>query len=451
MRILPLLPLLLAAPLAMAAPPEVTATPERVVLGKEREVTLRVRVPGNDGPVRAAASSGTFEQDTVTGGEERIFRWVPPDIRHPQMAVLLFWVEGGGAEEQPPEVARVLVPLLGRLSLDIATNPGAQVVVEVAHTRFGPVRANARGQAIVPVEVPPGVTHARVLATRGELHTDRITDIPVPPHQPLVAMLGPSPMPVEQGGWLVVAGAEDASPSSEDLELQVEGALTQPVEGPLTAFRVWPAEDATAVSVQVRHKTSESTASASVPVRPRPVVPPPEPPPVTVQPSGGLELHLLAGGILARGANTGLMAALGASYPLPVWHRRLAIELEVGLRQASLEAVDAFGMTRRSQVLAGPVLASARLAAFEHGAFSLYGRVGAGVMPFTHRLTIDFQNDAEESKLKPMAFLAAQAAYRFGVLSALVELRGAYGPARTPWLDAQLGGVAVTVGMRYAP
>lgn len=449
MRILVLLPLLLAAPLAMAAPPEVTATPERVVLGREREVVLRVRVPENAGPVRAAASSGTFERDTVAGGDERTFRWVPPDIRHPQMAVLLFWVDGDGSEKQPPEVARVLVPMLGRLSLDIATNPGAQVVVEVANTRFGPVRANARGRATVPVEVPPGVKRARVLATRGELHTDRTTALPVPPHQPLVAMLGPSPMPVEQGGWLVVAGAEDPSPSSEDLELQVEGALTQPVEGVLTTFRVRPAHDATAVSVQVRHKTAKDTASASVPVRS--AEPLPESPSATVRAPGGLELHLLAGGILARGANTGLMAALGASYPLPVWHRRLALELEVGLRQASLEAVDAFGMTRRSRVLAGPVLASARLTAFERGAFSLYGRVGAGVMPFTHHMTIGFQNDVEESKLKPMAFLAAQAAYRFGVLSALVELRGAYGPARTPWIDAQLGGVAVTVGMRYAP
>jgi hypothetical protein len=351
-------------------------------------------------------------------------------------------------------VTRVRVPLLGRTTLDITTNPGAQVVVEIADARFGPVLANERGQASVPVEVPPGEKRARVLATRGSLRTDRTTPLAVPPHQPLVAMLSPSPMP-SRGGWLVVAGGDDPAPA--DLDVRVEEARVEPVGGTPATFRVVPAANATHVSVQVRRNKSPDSAKTSVAVLPAPTTPPrplpvePPPPPEVARAGGGLGLHLLAGGVFAGGANTGLTAALGASYRLPVWRGRLAAEVEAGFRQASLEAVDSFGVTRRSRVLAGPVLASARLTALEAGAFSLYARVGAGVVPFEHRMTSDFQGEVRESKLEPMAFLAAQGAYRFGALSALVELRGAYGTVSTPWIDAQLGGVAVLLGMRYAP
>lgn len=446
MRLLALLPLLLTTSMAVAAPPGVTATPARVVLGKDAEVVLEVRVSQDAGPVRASASSGTFARDSVAEGAVRTFRWTPPDVRYPLDAVLLFQVDG--PEGKPPEVARVRIPLLGRTTLDVTTNPGAEVVVEIATTRFGPVRANARGQASVPVEVPPGEKLARVLATRGELRTDRTTPLAVPPHQPLVAMLTPSPMP-SQGGWLVVAGADDLTPA--DLDVSVEGARVEPVGGSPATFRVRPAADASRVSVQVRRKKAPDTASTSVEVRSATAEPASPPPSEVARAGGNLGFHLLAGGAFAEGANTGLTAALGASYRLPVWGGRLAAELEAGFRQASLEAVDAFGVTRHSRVLAGPLLASARLTALEAGAFSLYARVGAGVMPFEHEMTTDFQNDVRESKLEPMAFLAAQGAYRFGALSALVELRGAYGPVSTPWLDAQLGGIAVMLGMRYAP
>jgi hypothetical protein len=267
-----------------------------------------------------------------------------------------------------------------------------------------------------------------------------------------------------RGGWLVVAGGDDPAPA--DLDVRVEEARVEPVGGTPATFRVVPAANATHVSAQVRRnkrpdaaKTSTAVLPDPTPPRPPPVEPPPveplpvEPPapPEVARAGGGLGLHLLAGGVFAGGANTGLTAALGASYRLPVWRGRLAAEVEAGFRQASLEAVDSFGVTRRSRVLAGPVLASARLTALEAGAFSLYARVGAGVVPFEHRMTSDFQGEVRESKLEPMAFLAAQGAYRFGALSALVELRGAYGTVSTPWIDAQLGGVAVLLGMRYAP
>ena len=48
-----------------------------------------------------------------------------------------------------------------------------------------------------------------------------------------------------------------------------------------------------------------------------------------------------------------------------------------------------------------------------------------------------------------MGFLAAQAAWRFGAASALFELRASYAAAQASEIDAQLGGLSASVGVRY--
>jgi hypothetical protein len=431
---------------AGAAAPEVRAEPARVLLGRDTSVTLEVRVPEGSGPVRAAASSGSFAQAVVEGGPVRSFQWTPPEVRYPLAAFLLFWVEGG---EAPPEVAVVRIALVGRTDMPITTDPGAEVVVELDGLRFGPVKANRRGKALVPVEVPPGVEQARVLATRGELKTDRLAPIEVPPHKPLVAVLMPEPLP-RSGGWLVVAG--EGQVDDPVLELVPEGARLELQAGTPLLYRVSPDKGAQTISVEVRRRGAKDSARAQASVTGEELEPEEPPPaPVAFVRTSPLSMHLLVGGFFAGGANSGPLAALGVSYQLPVWNGRLDAELELGLRQASLEArIDGFG-TVHSSVLAGPLLASARAALLGRSAFTLYGRAGLGVMPFRHAVSSDFQADFSESKVGLMAFVSAQGAYRFGRVSALLELRGEYGPAHTPRLEAQLGGVGVSLGVRYDP
>ncbi|MBN1205034.1 MAG: hypothetical protein JXB05_08945 [Myxococcaceae bacterium] len=433
--------------IAAAAPPQVRAKPERVLLGQDTAVELRVQVPEGAGPVRAAASTGSFAQEVVEGGEERAFRWAPPDIKYPLMAILVFWEEVPGS---PPELAVVRIPLVGRTMLPITTDPGAEVVIEISEARFGPVKADRRGRAKVPVEVPPGVKDARVLATRGELKTDRVVPLEVPVHRPLLAVLSPDPLP-RAGGWLVVVGEERLKAS--ELELSADGARLEVQQGALVRYRVSPQADAKSVSVEVRRRKAKDTARAQAPVSSQDQAPPPissAPAPASAV-QGALALHLLAGGFFAGGANQGPAVALGASFPLPLWSGRLAAEVEVGLRRAALDArIDGYGVLH-SRVLAGPVLASARLTLLERSAFAIYGRVGAGILPFQHEVSSDFQPGFDERKLGGMAFLAAQGAWRLGRLSLLMELRGEYGPARTARLDAQLGGAGASLGLRYEP
>ena len=476
MRPLPLLLLLFATSLARAAPSGVTVswTPERVVLGQDSRVTLEVRVPPDSGPVRGAASSGAFTRERVEGGAVRVFEWTPPPVRHPLVAVLAFWVEDGtppsdvtSAGTGRSEVGIVRIPLLGKTRLDVSTAAGASVVVEVSSRRFGPVKADDKGRARVPVEVPPGVRAATVLATRGTLRTRADIPLEPPSEQPLVAALTPSPLLATDGGWLLVAGEEGLAHG--DLELSFEGASLSAVseKAPLR-YHVRPGPNATAVTVKVRRKGRQDTAQAVAEVTrltapPPALLPPPVPPTGGVAPAPPLapavaeagvwrpSLFLLVGGAFASGANTGPTGAVGLSLVPPWWRGLWALEVETGLRRVAFDgSVDALGAVH-SRVLAVPVLASVRVGVFQGEAFSLYGRAGGGLLPFRHQLSSDFQEDLKESKLGAMGFLSFQGAYRLGRWSALAEVRGAWAPARTPSLDAQLGGLSGLLGMRFEP
>ncbi|MCP3061760.1 hypothetical protein LXT21_23525 [Myxococcus sp. K38C18041901] len=426
---------------------EVLASPTQVVLGRDKTVSLQVSVPPETGVLRVAASSGHFAEERLSHGAVRTFLWTPPSVRHPLVAVFLFWVE---AAEGPPDVTVLRLALLGQTTLDVATSPGASVTVLVGETHFGPVQADGRGKARVPLEVPPGVDSARVLATRGELHTDASAPLDVPSVSPHVAALSPAPMPA-QGGWLLVAGEGPLDVAR--LKLRIEGGRAEPTEvGDIARFQVTPDDDAASVTAVVQGDGGDVRAHAEIfrvlVTKPAVAVAPPAP---VVDASWRPALQVLAGGVFARGDNSGPFGALGVAFTAPWWERRLAGEFEVGVRAASFQGtVGALGAVR-SQVLAVPLLVSARVELLRGAALSLYGRAGGGVAPFRHRLQSDFPAEVKESKLSGMGFLAIQGAYRFGRWSALGELRGAWAPASTPWLDAQLGGVSALLGMRFEP
>ncbi|CAM4471784.1 hypothetical protein COEX109129_29895 [Corallococcus exiguus] len=455
---------MLGAAVARAEPPEVEATPGRLVLGEDVTVEVRVRVPKGAGPVRAAASSGTWEQMRVEGGAERVFHWKPPPVRYPLWAVLAFWVEDGHA----PEVTTVRLPLLGRTTLDVSTAPGAEVVVVVGDARFGPVKADGHGNAQVPVEVPPDATEARVLATRGTLTTDRRASLEVPAARPLVAALTPDPLPAEGGGWLIIAGDEERLSASE-LTVEAEGATVKSVDPERARYTVQPRADATDVSVTVRWSDAPTKDAVMLQGAVKPAAARPAEGVIIdntkLFPAHGVQvpisrlksLFLLGGAAFASGANGGPLLGLGVSVPLPVWHWRVAAEAEVGLRHASLDGQQ--GDTEvRSRVWAIPLLLSARVTLFQLGSFQLDGRAGGGVLALSHHLSTQgigtgdvFPDAVDERTVRAMGFLAAQGAYRLGRWSILTEVRAALAPVETPSLRAEMGGVSVSAGLRFVP
>jgi hypothetical protein len=470
MRALLLTLLLLAPPgLAGADALPVTLLPSQVVLGRDPVVVVRVTVPPDSPPLRAAASTGRLTPQRTSKPGESTYAWTPPDIRYPLLAVLAFWVD---SPDGPPDITRVTIPLLGRNELTVDTAAGAQVVVEVAGRSFGPTRADRRGKAKVMVQVPPGVGKASVRVTSTRQRTSlRTIPLDVPPEQPLLAVMSPERLPANGAGWLLLMG-EQPVPGSE-LRLRVRGAST--LEEHPSVFRVTPEPGASAVVVEANRADGTGAARVTAQVvaavarlTPEPpppslvvplaeatpplvlgsVIPPPLPRPSS--PTHPLSVQVMAGGFLAGGDNRGPLATLGVGYRLPLLGGRFTLEAEAGLRQSTTQpGVEGLG-TMDSRVRALPLLLSLRGLAFEHGRFSLHGRVGAGPTYYNHRATGSFLDTPLVQQGRTfMGFLAAQAAWRLGAVSTLLEVRGAYAAASAPLVDAQLGGISASVGLRY--
>lgn len=138
-----LLVLLLAS---AATSPSVRAQPERLRLADGGQVRILVSLPG-DGPLAAVASEGAVsavpEGFLVRPGGSRAPRW---------LHVAVFRDEPGA------QVSFVSVPLWGRATIPVRTDPGASVTALVAGEDYGPFVADEAGLASVAVDVPPGVT-----------------------------------------------------------------------------------------------------------------------------------------------------------------------------------------------------------------------------------------------------------------------------------------------------
>lgn len=465
MRAPSLLLLLLALPvMAGAEPLVVSVTPSQVVLGRDPAVRVRVTVPPDAPPPRAAASTGQLQPLPSSEPGVVEYQWTPPDIRYPQRALLAFWTQ---APEGPPQVTSVFIPLLGRTTVEVETAVGAQVTVQVADTTFGPVRANNKGRARVPVDVPPGVREAQVLVTRKRLQKRSITRFDEPPASPLLALIDPEPLPAGGPGWLLVLGERPLLGS--ELNLRVRGGSVE--EATPGVFRLTPEPGAKELRVEARRRDGTGLAQAGVlveavppivvplprlvlpprtlPVAVRPVKPSPAPQPPA---SRGLHLScvLLAGGSFAGGDNRGPLGSLSVGAVLPPLDGRVSVELEAGVRGfTSHPRVEPLGPVD-SRVVALPVLLAVSVRVFEHGPLAVHGRAGGGVAYYDHRATSSFfDTPLTERGGTAMGFLAAQASWSFGPVSALLELRGSYAPLRTPLINAQLGGLSASVGVRY--
>src|SRR5207302_76594 len=109
---------------------------------------FRVRVPA----APDKASVGTIEG--LHRARDGIWeaQYVPPDDAIPQVAILT--AAAGG------EVAWLAIPLWAEGDAVVKTRPRGRISVDIGSQTFGPVVADAHGNAVVPVVVPPGVYEA---------------------------------------------------------------------------------------------------------------------------------------------------------------------------------------------------------------------------------------------------------------------------------------------------
>ncbi|HUJ59771.1 MAG TPA: hypothetical protein VLX92_14805 [Kofleriaceae bacterium] len=150
---------LLAAPAAAgelrSAGPLAIRAPDGLVLGRDATAELRWRAAAG---LRLVASAGAIAAPAREGGELRA-TWTLPAEHRPQIAIVAAIGDDGAVRDW------IAVPLAGQARIKVETAPRASVTVALDRQTFGPVTADSRGIALVPVVVPPGVTDAEATST----------------------------------------------------------------------------------------------------------------------------------------------------------------------------------------------------------------------------------------------------------------------------------------------
>ncbi len=424
---------------AFAEELQISFQPSSVLLGSGATVSVLVRLPRADARLSSAVNAGTLQALDGPSAIERHFTWTPPSTRSPMTALLVFWIEEGGS---PPEVSLARIPLVGHTTLEIHTEPTAQVRVEVAGASFGPAQADKRGRVEVPIEVPPGIQSVQVVAQAQGRLRPRNSPLEVPKSSRLAIALSPQPLVRGEPIWLIVARPEAWEP--EQLEVDLSGGrLGVPTNAPGRAVfpvaPVEPAEDLIAKASLRGDKSDRAEVTARIS------------PSQGEGPSRGAHFSAsaIAGGFYAGGSNSGAAIAIDGSYTLPAANGRFMLELELGYRHSSLSApVTGLG-SLRSSVSALSIEVALRALLFERGAWAVHGRLGGGVLPFRVSAQSSFQPPFTQSGLAPEGFASAQVGYRLRPFELFAELRGGIAPAKTSTLDAQLGGLLLALGARY--
>jgi len=424
----------------LSAAPEASANPPRVLLGSTPEVTIDVRA-ANPAALKAHASTGTLSPMQLVGTEGARYTWKPPGARFPQVALLLFWTERGS---NPPDLAVLRIPLVGRTDLEVNTEPRAEVRVEVGDSTFGPRRADARGHAVIPVEVPPGIEQAKVLSNVGGASKTVQVALDPPPFNHLTAVAGPGPLPRSGGwAWLVAAGKVDEA----NVKMEASGGAVALWPAPPNAYpdrvllQVRPTGDSRSVSATLRAGGPDDVATLSIDAE--------EP---SVARPRALDRPLLQPGITlgtsyAGGANLSLAASVGLDVSFPPLGTAFATGLALEGNTMGLHTNVSLG-TVDSWILSLSTLAVARYQFFELGAVAFHFRAGAGPLFFAHQFHTDFSSTFIQTGISAQAFVGTQVTYRVGPLDMLAELRASMGQVRTAQVDANIGGLVFGLGAR---
>jgi hypothetical protein len=370
------------------------------------------------------------------------FLWVPPaEARAPLLVLFAFWdVDSPGLSD----ITVLGLPCAGRTELAIDTEPGAKVTVEVGATRFGPRRADAQGRLKVPVEVPPNIHEARVVAEISEQSKVRVLPLTPQPSPWLLAFL-PERSREEQPVRVLVL-VPDTEESSGVVVIAEGGRVEREQSAPGRWLgRLVP--DAGAGQVKVTARTGDGLirASGTLPVvrglpGPAPVSAPPPRRPWRIDLSGA------AGGFFGGGSNSGPAATLTLGVGLP--GLPLVAELELGIRGASFsEPVAGLGV-QKSSLIVVPVELAIRWEVLQHRNLRLALRGGGGMLFASHHLSSSFDGELTEGALGYELFAAFQAGLVAGPVEPFLELRGSLATVSTDHLDAHPGGGVFLLGVR---
>ncbi len=149
-----------AGTVGAAGPLRLEATPRQLLSGRDTRVTLALTGADAPGEVRLACSTGRVQPLKRTGPQKLQALFTPPrsDTVAPILCAAVAPESGAHALVVLELQRRQVLPLTG-------LPPLSRVEVQLGDTHYGPVRADAEGQAEVAVLLTPAVTQATVSTT----------------------------------------------------------------------------------------------------------------------------------------------------------------------------------------------------------------------------------------------------------------------------------------------
>lgn len=160
-----------------------SANPKGLTLGVDKTASLAFTFSGGDpralGSVHLATNStvGTVTNVTNVGGGVFNALYTPPAVSVPQLA-LITAVDTGDPLRTYGSLA---VPLVANVTQTVTSTPNSTIVLKVGGREFGPVKADSKGRAKIPVVLSPGVRSATsVTAGPTGAMTEAAFDLKIP-------------------------------------------------------------------------------------------------------------------------------------------------------------------------------------------------------------------------------------------------------------------------------
>jgi len=246
--------LLLVAPGAARAA-SISIEGGAIVLGKTESSPVTIRVdeaPGTeDRPLRLSVNVGSFSEPVRVGPGRYKAVYVPPPTRYPQVALAAVWRETG----PDARIDFLRFPLFGLTRIPVSAKAGAEVRARIGFDSFGPVTADRRGAAEIPVTVGPDVHEAQVaIKDRSGASVTKTVPIEVPPYNRLTAALVPHAVVADGQSWvrlevLYDLGGADVPPDRIQVRPSVGTAAFQSAGRGRYVYRYVPPIDTTAAAV----------------------------------------------------------------------------------------------------------------------------------------------------------------------------------------------------------
>ncbi len=179
--------------------------PPSPVKGRDTEARLTVRLLQPDGspddtgaPPVLRANVGRVEALVRVGPGTWHARYVLPDTRYPEVAILVALSAWPHPQSIHGAYGKVLVPLAAAVELSGRSEPGAEFSITIAGVQFGPVKVAPDGRFRVPIIVPPGhrFGQVRVVDAAGNMRRTQM-DLALPPTDGLACVLNPQRLPAD--------------------------------------------------------------------------------------------------------------------------------------------------------------------------------------------------------------------------------------------------------------